>query len=129
MENSPEPSSRRGLIACIQRGVMGTCSTLCNLTGLHRLTITQVNSISYLTPIVSLLLGALFNQERLQTLDVFICFSAFMGSLLVIKPPLLVNIFLPTPVESFQPSKIIGMLAICGTVLFYASSLNIIRKI
>ena len=129
MGNSAEPSSRKGLIACIQRGVMGTCGILCYLTGLHRLPITQVNSIFYMAPIVSLLIGALFNQERLQTLDVFICFSAFMGSLLVIKPPFLANIFLPTPVESFQPSKIIGMLAICGTVLFYASSLNIIRKI
>jgi drug/metabolite transporter (DMT)-like permease len=81
---------------------------------IQRLNISEVTSIVYMAPIVSMLLGRLLLNEKLVKIDMLICVFSLGGSLLVIRPPMLLNLFTDEVPEPFSPEKSIGVLCAVG---------------
>jgi drug/metabolite transporter (DMT)-like permease len=73
--------------------IYGSISHIFFVYAVSRISLSEMNSILYLSPICVLLSGVIIMGDKLVLLDICTCFFSFLGTLMVIKPPFIARIF------------------------------------
>jgi drug/metabolite transporter (DMT)-like permease len=99
----------------IGRGVILVCSSLCFFNALRFLPLAEATALNYLTPMLVLLLSALFLHEHLTRLRVTFVVLGVVGMLLIVRPG----------TEIFQVAALLALAA----AAFYAVFQILTRKL
>lgn len=70
----------------VLRATFGTLGTLCNYYALDHLVLADANMLNKMSPFFAILFSALILKEKVQPAQAMIVVTAFLGSLLVVKP-------------------------------------------
>ncbi|WEK44252.1 MAG: DMT family transporter [Candidatus Sphingomonas colombiensis] len=113
----PRPS-RRGMWLHTIRGAITAAMALLFFWGLARVPMAQAITLSYIAPLLALLLGAVFLHERVGRHVVGASFAAFAGVLVVIAGQ---------SNAALGPRALEGAIAVLASALLYAVNLVVAR--
>lgn len=114
---APRPS-RRGMRLHLIRGVITAAMAMLFFWGLARIPMAQAITLSYIAPLLALLLGALFLHERVGRRVIGASFAAFAGVLVVLAGQSSMVL---------GPQAMEGAIAVLASALLYAVNLVVAR--
>lgn len=110
--------TRRGMLLHVIRGALTASMGLLFFWGLARVPMAQAITLSYIAPLLALLMGALFLHERVGRRVVGASFAAFAGVLVVLAGQ---------SRAALGPEALEGAMAVLGSALLYAVNLVVAR--
>ena len=110
--------SRRGMKLHLIRGGVTAAMALSFFWGLARVPMAQAITLSYIAPLLALLLGAVFLHERVGRRVVLASCAAFAGELVVLAVQ---------SREALGPEALEGAAAVLGSAMLYAVNLILAR--
>ncbi len=79
---------KSGIGCLLLRSIFGTIGILCNFYAIDKLVLSDASMLNKMSPFFTILFSWLFLKEKLKPFQGFAVFTAFLGSLLIIKPTL-----------------------------------------
>jgi drug/metabolite transporter (DMT)-like permease len=79
---------KEGMGYLLLRSVFGTIGILCNFYAIDKLVLSDASMLNKMSPFFTILFSWLFLKEKLKPFQGFAVLTAFLGSLLIIKPTL-----------------------------------------
>lgn len=83
----------KNLLLLILRSIFGTIGILANFYAIDNLILSDATMLNKLSPFAAIIFSFLILKEKIKFFQIFSILVAFIGSLLVIKPSLNLNIF------------------------------------
>ncbi len=82
------PFQKEGMGYLLLRSIFGTIGILCNFYAIDKLVLSDASMLNKMSPFFTILFSWLFLKEKLKPFQGFAVLTAFLGSLLIIKPTL-----------------------------------------
>ncbi|KRX02375.1 hypothetical protein PPERSA_09992 [Pseudocohnilembus persalinus] len=73
------------------RSLIGVCTFTCVLTATQKLSISEAMSIIFTNPILTGILGAIFQGEPFKLLEIIVSIFGLLGIVLIFKPPVVID--------------------------------------
>jgi drug/metabolite transporter (DMT)-like permease len=70
----------------ILRGILGVTTLSCWYSGLRMLYLSEASTIFLMSPIFTVLLGAIVLKEKIGKTEIFCCILSFVGIIFISKP-------------------------------------------
>lgn len=110
--------TRETLKIHVGRGVLVTIMALLFFWGLGRVPIAQAIALTFIAPLIALLLAAIFLREQIGPRSIFGSVAAFTGVLVIV---------LGQARAELGPGVLLGSVAILGSALCYAANIVVMR--
>ncbi len=79
---------KQGMSYLLLRSIFGTIGILCNFYAIDQLVLSDASMLNKMSPFFTILFSWIFLKEKLKPFQGFAVLTAFLGSLLIIKPTL-----------------------------------------
>lgn len=111
--------ARRTLAVHVSRGVVGTVMAFLFFWGIGRVPLAQAIALTFIAPLIALLLAALFLGERIGRSSIAGSLTAFAGVIVIV---------LGQTRAQLGPQLLLGTAAIIGSALCYAANIVLMRR-
>jgi S-adenosylmethionine uptake transporter len=110
---------RKTLTIHIARGILVTLMAVLFLWGIGRVPLAQAIALTFIAPLIALLLAALFLQERIGARSIAGSIGAFAGVIVIV---------LGQARAELGPKALLGSAAIIASALCYAANIVVMRR-